>query len=150
MQIIKDKTVVDNNWTFIDDNAELINGNITVSFKRFQQEKETLFKREGAVGIRLNADDNVAELNADLGRLCLIELNFPNFADGRAFSQAWLLRNRFNYIGEIRAVGDYCADQLFYLSRVGVNAFEPFNSEDINVTLNKLNDFSVAYQASVN
>ena len=80
----------------------------------------------------------------------LIELDFPDFADGRLFSHAWLLRGRYNYQGEIRATGHYMPDQVFYLSRVGVNAFNPEKVEDLPVVLSHLNDFTVKYQNSIN
>jgi uncharacterized protein (DUF934 family) len=150
MPLIKDKSVIENNWVFISDDAEIIAGNISVSLARFVQDKDQLLAREGLLGVRLNSADNVAQLSDDLNHLTLIELNFADFADGRAFSQAWLLRNRYNYSGEIRAVGNYSNDQLFYLSRVGVNAFVTAEVEDAAITLAKLNDFSVSYQPSVN
>jgi uncharacterized protein (DUF934 family) len=150
MPLIKDKSVIENNWTFISDDAEIIAVNISVSLARFVQDKAQLLAREGLLGVRLNSADNVAQLSDDLKHLSLIELNFADFADGRAFSQAWLLRNRYHYSGEIRAVGSYSNDQLFYLSRVGVNAFVTAEVEDAAITLSKLNDFSVSYQASVN
>lgn len=149
MQLIKDKTIIEDNWIFIADEAALINANITVSLARFQQNKAELLNWHHLIGVRLNPADTVAELVNDLTHLALIELNFPDFSDGRCFSQAWLLRNRYNYRGEIRAVGQYCSDQLYYLSRVGVNAFATVNSEDVALTLAKLNDFSVSYQASM-
>ena len=149
MQLIKDNALINNDWTFISDDAELIAGNISVSLERFLQTKAELLAGNTLIGVRLNGSDNVAQLAEALKSITLIELYFSDFADGRAFSQAWLLRNRYGYSGEIRAVGHYCPDQLFYLQRVGVNAFVPLNSEDITVTLAKLKDFSVSYQASV-
>jgi uncharacterized protein (DUF934 family) len=85
-----------------------------------------------------------------LPKLVLIELYFPELADGRLFSNAWLLRNRYHYSGELRAVGHFLPDQVFYLSCVGVNSFYPENSEDLGATLACLHDFSVNYQPSVN
>ncbi|MBC8392295.1 MAG: DUF934 domain-containing protein, partial [Deltaproteobacteria bacterium] len=79
----------------------------------------------------------------------LIELDFPAFTDGRIFSHAWLLRGRYNYQGEIRATGHFMPDQVFYLSRVGVNAFNLEKTEDLPVALSNLNDFSVNYQKSI-
>ncbi len=150
MQLIKDKAIVTDHWTFVADGDELATGDVVVSLARFKQEKAVLLNRSGMLGIRLQPADAVAELANDLTKLALIELNFPDFADGRAFSQAWLLRQRYGYTGEIRAVGHYLTDQLFYLSRVGVNAFVPSTSEDLSLTLTKLTDFSMHYQYSVN
>lgn len=151
MQIIKDKHIIDDIWQAVVDDASLPTGDIIVSFERFQQEKRQLInRRAGKLGVRLHPTDAVAELADDLKQLDLIELDFLDFADGRAFSQAWLLRERLGFKGELRAVGSYMPDQAFYLSRVGVNAFCPEKFEDLPIILAKLNEFSVNYQKSVN
>lgn len=148
MQIIKDKKITDNNWTFVADDEELKNGNISVSLARWKQEKERILQHDGKIGIRLTTTDDVSEIAGELDSISLIELDFPAFTDGRAFSQARLLRGHHHYRGEIRATGHFIADQAFYLSRVGVNAFALENAKDLNVALTALNDFSVHYQAS--
>ena len=104
----------------------------------------------GKVGVRIEPADAVDDIAPDLKNIQLIELDFPDFADGRLFSHAWLLRGRYNYQGEIRATGHYMTDQVFYLSRVGVNAFSPEKVEDLPVVLSHLNDFTVKYQNSIN
>ncbi len=143
MQLIKNKQLIDNHWTYLEDDAPVITGNISVSLNRWKQEKTQLVAREGNLGVRISPADDIAELIADLPQLALVELDFSDFADGRSFSQAYLLRNRYGYQGEIRAVGSYLADQAFYLSRVGVNAF---SSENLPQTQATLNDFTVFYQ----
>ncbi|WKJ90848.1 DUF934 domain-containing protein [Methylomonas montana] len=151
MQIIKDQQLVENTWTFIaDDCAFDDSGDITVTLARWLADKDQLLKRPGKTGVRLNPSNQIESLAADLANIALIELDFPMFGDGRLFSQARLLRNRDGYQGEIRAVGQYLPDQVFYLSRVGVNAFEFSNPDDINLALEAMNDFSVRYQASTN
>ncbi|WP_305909243.1 DUF934 domain-containing protein [Methylomarinum sp. Ch1-1] len=150
MQIIKDKQITDNTWTFVADDDALSNGDISVTLTRWKKDKERILKREGKIGIRLATSDEVADLAEDLDKINLIELEFPVFTDGRAFSQARLLRGRYHYQGEIRAIGGFMADQAFYLSRVGVNAFQLDNAEALNTALSTLNDFSVHYQASSN
>jgi uncharacterized protein (DUF934 family) len=102
------------------------------------------------VGVRLIPSDGVDSIINDIENIQLIELEFPDFADGRLFSHAWLLRTRYNYLKEIRAIGNYIPDQVFYLSRVGVNSFLPSKSSDLPFVLANLNDFSVKYQNSVN
>ena len=150
MQIIKDKNITDDHWSFIDDDDALIPGDITVSLARWKKEKEVLLNHSGKVGLRLKSTDAIEDFSEDLLHLPLIELNFAAFTDGRSFTQAWLLRKRFNYTGEIRAVGKFMVDQVFYLYRTGVNAFKLENSEQLPVALKKLDDFTVAYQPSVN
>lgn len=150
MQVIKDKQIVNDSWRTIADEVNVSDGDITVSFARWRQHKQDLLNHNGKLGVRISPADSVAGLADDLDKLQLIELNFPDFADGRLFSQAWLLRSRYGYQGEIRATGNYMPDQVFHLSRVGVNSFNPENPERLAMELNNLNDFTVSYQQSVN
>lgn len=149
MQIIKDKQIVDDSWSFIANDAELKDGNISVSIARWKKDKQQLLKSSGKIGVRIGPADSVEDIAADLNDISLIELDFPAFADGRIFSHAWLLRGRYNYQGEIRATGHFMRDQVYYLSRVGVNSFSLEKPEDLPVALNALNDFSVNYQKSI-
>ena len=109
-----------------------------------------VINRNGLTGVRITPEDNVAAVVDCLPKLALVELYFPELADGRLFSHAWLLRNRYSYTGELRASGQFLPDQVFYLSRVGVNAFCPENSDTLAATLAGLKDFSVNYQPSAN
>ncbi|EIC30391.1 DUF934 domain-containing protein [Methylomicrobium album] len=149
MQIIKDKVIIDDTFTPLADDAPLAGGDISVSLARWKNDREALLARPGKVGVRIRASDSVSDLAGDLKHIDLIELDFAEFADGRLFSQAWLLRGRYHYQGEIRAAGHYLTDQTFYLSRVGVNAFQPAKTEHLNTILANLNDFSVKYQPSI-
>ncbi|NOQ35041.1 MAG: DUF934 domain-containing protein [Methylococcaceae bacterium] len=148
MQIIKDKQLVESNWTYVADGDALNEGDITVSLARWNEEKSALQAHQGKVGVRLESDADVNVLAEDVDSLTLVELNFPAFTDGRGFSHARLLRDELNYQGEIRAIGSYMPDQAFYLSRVGVNAFAMKNADELAVALSTLDDFSVKYQAS--
>lgn len=151
MQIIKDRKIIEDHWRFISDEEEIPQtGDITVSATRWLQDKDTLTERDGKTGIRIGSTDPIDAIAGDLPGVPLIELNLSMFGDGRSFSQAWLLRNRYNYRGEIRAVGNYLVDQIFYLHRTGVDAFELDESKNPEAAMAALNDFSVAYQRSVN
>jgi uncharacterized protein (DUF934 family) len=150
MQLIKDQQIIDNTWQYIADTEESKTGDISVSFARWQRDKQQLLAHDGKLGVRISSSDNVDELADDLQKVQLIELDFPDFADGRLFSQAWLLRGRYHYLGELRAIGHYIPDQVFYLARVGVNAFSPRVSEELPDIMTKLNDFTVSYQSSIN
>lgn len=149
MQIVKDQHIIDNTWQPVEDESNLPVGEVVVSLSRWLQEKHQLLHRNAPVAVRLQPNDDVLTLADDVNRLPLIEINFPDFADGRGFSQAWLLRERLHFTGELRAVGAYMPDQVFYLSRVGFNAFIPERFEDLPILLAKLHDFSVKYQLSV-
>ena len=78
----------------------------------------------GAVGVVLPNTVDVEDLAADLPRLALVALQFPKWVDGRAYSQAHVLRARLRYTGELRAVGDVLVDMLPLLQRTGFDAVE--------------------------
>ena len=150
MQLIKDSKIIENNWTYLADDAPLQNGDITVSIARWHAEKHQLQNRQGDLGIRIDTSERIEDIADDLHKFKLIELNFPAFTDGRAFSHARRLRHHYHYKDEIRAVGNFITDQVFYLSRVGINAFNFNNPEDLPIAIASLKDFSVKYQASTN
>lgn len=148
MQIIKDREIVDDNWLHLDDEAELAAGNITVSLARWQEQHETLTHHEGGLGLRLSGDDPLEEIVPDLAHFSLIVLNFPAFTDGRCYSFARLLRDRYEYKGEIRAQGDVLYDQLFYMSQCGINSFELANPNRLANAIKAFDDFSESYQTT--
>ena len=73
-------------------------------------------------------------------------MDFPKIGEGRGFSQARMLRQRYRYVGELRARGALKRDQLFFLARCGFDSFDLDPTEDLQAALAALNDFSVAYQ----
>ncbi|MCF8007347.1 MAG: DUF934 domain-containing protein [Methylovulum sp.] len=147
MQMLKDSKLIDNTWHYVADDETLITGDILISVQRWQQFKTDLLTRNaGHLGIRLYASDDVSCIADALPHVQLIELVITDFTDGRSFSQAWLLRHRYQFLGEIRASGDYLSDQVCYLARVGVNAFVPNTPQHLTKEINFLNDFSVHYQ----
>lgn len=150
MQIIKDERVVDDTWCYQDDDGPVKDGDVILSLERWLREKKSqILKHKGRLGIRIMPGDNISELAEDLEHIDMVELYFPEFADGRLFSQAWLLRSRYRYQGELRANGHYIPDQAYYLSRVGVDTFVPEKPEHLKLLLSYLSDFSVKYQTSV-
>jgi len=102
-----------------------------------------------APALRLQPDDDPAAFADRLAGVACVEVNFPKFTDGRGYSIGRLLRERYGYRGELRAIGDIRRDQVFYLSRVGFDAFLLREGEDADEALSALGDFSEAYQASV-
>ena len=100
----------------------------------------------GALGVRLSPADDPALLANDLDKLALIAVEFPAFADGRGYSAATLLRERYGYKGELRAVGDVLRDQVFLLSRVGFTTFALREDQNVEKALAAFNDFSSYYQ----
>lgn len=146
MQILKDREIIEDNFRYITDEEIIEGDNISMSLARWQQEKAQLQQHDGKIGVRLSSIDSIVAIADDLADISLIELNFPAFTDGRLFSTAKLLRSRYCYQGEIRAVGQFMVDQVYYLSKVGVNAFQ-LNEAQLPVALAALDDFSVSYQA---
>jgi uncharacterized protein (DUF934 family) len=106
------------------DDAVLPDGAVTVSLARFRKDREQLLARNTPLGVRLKSDENPEILGDDVSRFALIELEFPKFRDGRAFSWARMLRTRLGFRGELRAVGDFLYDQVNYQRRVGFDAWE--------------------------
>ena len=115
-------------------------------FARWRAERDTLIGRNAPVGVRLSNTDPVSDLAPDLDRLDIIVLEFPKFTDGRAYSQARLLRERYRYQGELRAAGNVLRDQLLFMQRCGFNAFELNHGQPVQAWIAATNEFSVFYQ----
>ena len=98
--------------------------------------------------LRLEPADDPAKVAGELVGATRVEVNFPKFGDGRGFSIGRLLRERYGYKGELRAVGQITRDHLFYLESCGFNAFELREGEDAAEALAAFDDFSESYQAS--
>ncbi len=153
-KIIKNNTIVQDDWLVLRPakgaapaTVAVPEGKIIVPLKVWQVQKQALNKRSD-IGVWLASDERPEELKNDLDRLKVIAVDFPRFADGRGYSIAFLLRSRLGYRGELRAIGDVLRDQLFYLSRVGFDAFAPRPDRSIEDALKGLSDFSIKYQPS--
>lgn len=148
MTVIKNGHPVDSVWHHLEDEQSPGTRPYTVGLDRWQREKEDLIRHGLAVGVRLKPADPPELLADDLATLPLIVLDMSPFTDGRSFSQARILRDRLGYSGEIRVRGDFLRDQIFFLNRVGVNAFEFPEGTDLNERIKALQEFSVTYQAA--
>ncbi|MDG4553633.1 MAG: DUF934 domain-containing protein [Candidatus Competibacter sp.] len=144
--VIKNRQIVEDRWQAVGDDDEPPTGPLIVSLARWRRERAELLARGGPLGVRLPNTADVAELVADLALLDLVALEFPKFSDGRAYSQARLLRERHGYRGEIRAVGDVLRDQLFFMARCGFDAFEARADRGLEDALAAFDDFSASYQ----
>ena len=154
-KLVKDGAIVDNTWALIPKpegdaaSADVPAGQIIVPLVIWLAQKNQLQARTD-VGVWLDSDETADQLRDDAKHLPLIAVNFPGFMDGRAFSTARLLRERFGFTGELRAVGNFIRDQLCYLRRCGVNAFAFANPEaNLDEAIKSLNDFNEYYQSSV-
>lgn len=99
-------------------------GAILVSLPRFEKERDALLARKAPLGVWLASKETPAGIAKDLDRLALVALDFPVFSDGRAFSSARLLRERYGFKGELRAIGDVLCEQLPFMVRSGFDTFD--------------------------
>ena len=156
MQLIKDQKIVDDTWqriTEITTDANLPKGdvpgsNIIVPFAYWLENKESLVNKDGMLGVCIDGDVDIQDVVKDIEHFDLIALDFPAFPDGRSYSHARLLRDRYNFEGELRAVGDILRDQLFFMQRCGINSFQLREDKDIQDALNAFNELSVKYQTA--
>lgn len=148
-QYLKDGSVVANSWQLVAADADsLPTGDILVPVAYWQENQQQLADHSGNVGVWVDGHEEVEEFANSIAALPVIAINFPKFVDGRGFSMARLLRERFGYIGEIRAIGQFIRDQLFMMQRCGFNAFQ-FDSEiDLAAASKSLSDFSDSYQVA--
>ncbi len=102
-----------------------------------------------AIGVWLDAGEQPEAIADDLAHFTVIAINFPKFADGRGYSTARLLRERYGYRGELRAIGDVLRDQLFFMKRCGFDAYALRADKNATEALAGLTDFSETYQAAV-
>ena len=97
----------------------------------------------------IEASDDPGALAATLDRIQVIGVRFPAFGDGRGYSIARLLRERYGYRGELRAIGEVARDHLYFMAQCGFDAFELRAGEDPKEALAAFNDFGDGYQATV-
>jgi uncharacterized protein (DUF934 family) len=151
MRVIKDKKIVDDEWSVIrdlDDAAPVPDGDVILPFHYWQANRETLLKQASKHAVWINGDTDVEDLISDLEHFSMIALDFPVFKDGRCYSHARLLKDRYDYKGDLRAIGDVLRDQLFFMHRCGIDSFQIREDKDAEDALNAFNDFTVRYQAA--
>ena len=153
--IIKDRNVVADPWHRLELSADgglpaiPSGGDVIVPLALWQERRGELLSRPGRLGVWLDSHEDPAEIAPDLRLFGVVAVNFPKFVDGRGYSIGRLLRERYGYKGELRAVGDIFRDQLFFLSSCGFNAYALRDGEDPHEALKAFGDFSEAYQTSV-
>ena len=153
--IIKNKTIVADDWTVLRlqeqetaENITVAEGKVIVPLKIWQAQRETLEQRK-EIGVWLSSDERPEDLKDAIKKFAVIAVNFSKFSDGRGYSIAYNLRARLGYTGELRAIGDILRDQMFYLQRVGFDAFAPRPDRSIEDALKGFSDFSEVYQTSI-
>ena len=121
-------------------------GPVIVSLDQWKSQRDALLARGTPLGIRLHSDQPPELVAGDLEHFAVVALEFPKFRDGRAYSYARLLRERYGFKGELRAVGEVLLEQLFFMLRVGFDAFDVQGDDPLADYKTALADFSVWYQ----
>jgi uncharacterized protein (DUF934 family) len=151
-RIIKNGQLVDETWHLLPKDATLEGvsncDDLIVPLGLYVEHSSALKARDGGLGVWLEAGEEIEEIAGDLDNFQVIALNFPAFTDGRHSSTAYMLRTRYGYKGEVRAIGDVLRDQLWALHRVGFDAFALREDKDPDDALKAFGEFNEVYQAS--
>ncbi|HLI11862.1 MAG TPA: DUF934 domain-containing protein [Alphaproteobacteria bacterium] len=147
MPLLKRGKIVDDHWRFLADDAPVpANDAVAVSLERWQREHNLLTSRSAPLGLRLKSAQHPQAIANDVGYFALIALEFPKFTDGRAYSHARLLRERYGYRGELRAIGQVLRDQLLFMHRCGFDAYEIADTDAAEAWAAALAEITVWYQ----
>jgi uncharacterized protein (DUF934 family) len=141
-------SLVENPFTNVADDQVLPLGDVIVSLTRFQTDGEALLGEGRQVGVRLASDEEVEALAYDLPRIAVVALDYPKYRDGRAFTSARVLRERLNFKGEVRAVGDVLRTQAGFMVRCGFTAFEPADGSTVEDWERATQRFRHVYQSA--
>jgi uncharacterized protein (DUF934 family) len=147
MPLVKGGRVATDIFVHVADDAELPgDGAVLISAARFLENPEAISRRLGKTGVVWPNNRDVDDLVPYLDRLAMVALVFPTFRDGRAYSQARLLRERYGFKGELRATGQVLRDQFVFMLRAGFDAFEVRKDADAEAFTNTAKRYSVFYQ----
>ena len=148
--LIKQRRIVPDTWRMLQAGAPLpAEGDVIVPLPVWREHREQIAQRSGRTGVLLESADDPGLLAAQPPLPALLAVHVPAFSDGRGYSTAALLRARYGFTGELRAVGDVLRDVLFELARCGFDAFALRADQDAQRALAAFNDFSEVYQAAV-
>jgi uncharacterized protein (DUF934 family) len=150
VKLILDGALVDDSFVMVESFEQAASlSDVIVPLTVFTAHKAQWLARSGRLGVRLEAGDDAGAVADVLDCLTVVAIDFPAFTDGRGYSTARLLREKYHYRGQVRAVGDVFRDAMFYLARCGFNAFMVRASETPENALLGLHTFSESYQSSV-
>jgi uncharacterized protein (DUF934 family) len=147
MPLVKNGKITADSFVHVADDAEIpADSAILISAARFMGDPEALSQRAGRTGLIWPNNRDLDDIVPYLDRVAVIALAFPTFRDGRAYSQARLLRERHGYRGELRATGQVLRDQFLFMMRAGFDAFEVKKAGDAEAFANTVKRYSVFYQ----
>jgi len=153
--LIKDRRIVTDSWRLLecgsirDLTGVPVAEEAIVPLVLWLARREDLLARSARLGVWLDAHEGPEAIALDVDRFALIAVNFPKFGDGRGYSIARLLRERWNYRGELRAIGDVLHDHLYFMEQCGFDAFALRDDQDARAALTAFATFSDGYQSSV-
>ncbi|MFL2840346.1 MAG: DUF934 domain-containing protein [Pseudohongiellaceae bacterium] len=154
-KLIKDSLLIEDIWHLIEKDTDITilesigTNHIIVPVKLWADNKKLLSLHKNNIGIWFDSNENLTLLDEEPNDFSVIALNFPVFRDGRSYSNAAILRQQLNYIGDIRAIGDIRRDQASYMLSCGFTSFLIPDDIDIGVFLTGFHDFSENYQSTV-
>jgi uncharacterized protein (DUF934 family) len=147
MPLVKSGKIVSDPFVHVaDDEALPAGGAVLISAKRFLEDPALFAARVGETGVIWPNNRDLDDLVPHLGQVDVVALVFPSFRDGRAYSQARLLRERHGYKGELRATGQVLRDQFMFMLRAGFDAFEVRKEADAEAFTNTAKRYTVFYQ----
>jgi uncharacterized protein (DUF934 family) len=148
MPLLEHGRVAEDRFVPVADEAKLpADAPALISFARLQRDADTLAGRNAELGVQVGSATRPEDIFPLLDRVCLVVVEFPKFRDGRGFSIARTLRERYGFTGEIRAVGHILPDQHVFLLRCGFTSVAVPDGADLGVWAAALGRFHVAYQA---
>ena len=149
MPLVENGQIVQDRYHYLGDDEQIPERvPVIVQARRFLADADGLIRRDGSLGVLWPNDRRIAELAPWLGHLALVALQFPKFRDGRAYSQARLLRESYGFRGTLRATGDVLRDQFHFLIRAGFDSFEVKKAADASAFTQAASRYSVVYQPS--
>jgi uncharacterized protein (DUF934 family) len=149
--LTKDRAVVEDRWTLLSDAATLCDigtAPAIVPLSLWLASHDALASRHD-IGVWLEPSEDPDALAADVEHLPLIAIAFPQFGDGRGYSSARLLREKYRFRGELRAIGEILRDQLYDLRQCGFDTFALPAGRSVTDALLAFGDFSENYQSTV-
>lgn len=151
-RILRKRAVVEDDWVVVEDGRTDLEagagGKVIVTLARWKAEREALLAAYAAVGVLVPNTADIETVYPEIDDRQLIALQFPTFTDGRALTQAVLLRKRLGFTGELRALGDVIRDLVFWLGRCGFDSIVPRKDQSLEGCLEALDEIKVAYQAA--
>lgn len=147
MPLVKDGKVVSDPYLRVVDDAPIPDdGAVIIPAARFLADAGELTKRSAPLGVIWPNNQPITDLAPHLDKIALVALVFPTFRDGRAYSQARLLRERYRFSGELRATGQVLRDQFLILLRAGFDSFEVLKPADAQAFEEAVHRYSIFYQ----